>query len=187
MITQNQKRVNIPRKKAKFCAHRSTGGWSVKLSVNAPDQERIGTQGDGAPKQKGDGAKMFNDRQDVPAIEHLRTQTPSKMGPLLYPVPVIPELYTNTSNTQPKFFAYPWNKGKKNRPFGLRTGEELSRGRIGRFFARMKSVSLRLSPRCRLRVVGVGAGDDFLHSCKSGNVGHGKPLHREFAGFIFLD
>ena len=24
MITQNQKRVNIPRKKAKFCAHRNT-------------------------------------------------------------------------------------------------------------------------------------------------------------------
>ena len=35
----------------------------------------------------GDGVKMFNGGQEMPAIEHLRTQTLSKMGPLLYPVP----------------------------------------------------------------------------------------------------
>ena len=67
-----------------------------------PKRERGGTNGD--------GAKMFNDRQDVPAIEHLRTQTPSKMGPLLYPVPavpefscssVVPELYTTTTESLP--------------------------------------------------------------------------------------
>lgn len=69
---------------------------------------------------------MFNDRQDVPAIEHLRTQTPSKMGPLLYPVPVVPKLYTNTS--KPELSAYSGNKGKKNRPFGLRGRGTLARG-----------------------------------------------------------
>ena len=36
----------------------------------------------------GDGAKMFNGGQDMPAVEHLRAQTPSKMGPPLCPVPV---------------------------------------------------------------------------------------------------
>ena len=36
----------------------------------------------------GDGAKMFNGGQDMPAIEHLRAHTPSKMGPPFYPVPV---------------------------------------------------------------------------------------------------
>ena len=34
----------------------------------------------------GDGAKMFNSDEYI-RVEHLRTQTPSKMGPLLYPVP----------------------------------------------------------------------------------------------------
>ena len=115
-----------PPKKSKILCTPERPGWSVKLFVDTLEMgTHWGTRGRGS-ETNGDGAKMFNDRQDVPAIEHLRTQTPSKMGPLLYPVPVVPKLYTNTS--KPEFSAYSGNKGKKNRPFGLRAGEELSRG-----------------------------------------------------------
>ena len=44
-------------------------------------------------RDNGDGAKMFNGGHQMSAIEHLRPQAPSKMGPLLYPVPLCPDAF----------------------------------------------------------------------------------------------
>ena len=92
MITQTQKRVNIPRKKAKFCAHRSardalTNGVFLHTLMPA--------------------------RNNRTSVKHRYFSIPPFRSP---------DARKHPPSSRSS------NKGKKNRPFGLRAGEELSRG-----------------------------------------------------------